>query len=104
MSKRHICRRLIRTPIQPQKAMQPSVRCASPWAVSTSSLFSREWRPGKDGIFANKWKDPGMTYSTKIAASDGSGEFDVYVAEPADAPRAAIVVLVCTVTGSEIAH
>lgn len=34
-----------------------------------------------------------MTYSTKIAASDGSGEFDVYVAEPADAPRAAIVVV-----------
>lgn len=33
-----------------------------------------------------------MTYSTTIAASDQSGEFAVYVAEPAGTPRAAIVV------------
>ena len=34
-----------------------------------------------------------MTYSTTIAASDDSGAFAVYVAEPAGAPRAAIIVV-----------
>ncbi|MBT2188642.1 dienelactone hydrolase family protein [Sphingobium nicotianae] len=34
-----------------------------------------------------------MTYSTTVSARDGSGEFAVYVAEPAGTPRAAIVVV-----------
>ena len=34
-----------------------------------------------------------MTYLTKIASFDGVGEFNLYVAEPSDKPRAAILVV-----------
>lgn len=34
-----------------------------------------------------------MTYSTKISAPNGEGEFAIYVAEPATEPKAAIVVI-----------
>ncbi len=34
-----------------------------------------------------------MTYLTKFSSSDGAGEFNAYVAEPSDTPRAAILVI-----------